>query len=196
MNRGMLIFWLIATTLFVSCTRNIEVEQEKTPEKLVTERAEQVVSALQARDMNRIAQLIHPTKGVRFSPYAYVRDQDLRFTADILVGLLEERKKYHWGEQDGSGEPLLMTFKEYYEGFIYDRDYAHAEKQSLNERIGGGNSPDNSREYYPDSMVVEYYFSGSDPRYEGMDWSSLRLVFEENRTQWYIVGVIHDEWTI
>jgi hypothetical protein len=29
-----------------------------------------------------------------------------------------------------------------------------------------------------------------------MDWESLRLVFQEEGGVWYLVGVIHDEWTI
>jgi (p)ppGpp synthase/HD superfamily hydrolase len=29
-----------------------------------------------------------------------------------------------------------------------------------------------------------------------MDWRSLRLVFEKKDDIWYIVGIIHDQWTI
>jgi hypothetical protein len=38
--------------------------------------------------------------------------------------------------------------------------------------------------------------SGFDPEYEGMDWRSLRLVFEKKNDIWYLVGIIHDQWTI
>lgn len=86
-------------------------------------------------------------------PYAYVQDKNLHFTTDQLVDLLRDTEKYHWGEQDGSGEPLLMTFQEYYDRFVYDQDYAHAEEQSLNKRIGEGNSLDNSREYYSEPKL-------------------------------------------
>jgi hypothetical protein len=61
--------------------------------------------------------------------------------------------------------------------------------------LGGGNSIDNSSEFYPEAKIVEYYFSGFDPQYGGMDWRSLRLVFSELNDTWYLVGVIHDEWT-
>lgn len=196
MKKGALVFWLIAATLLLSCSRNITPVEEKTHQEIVTDRANQVIIALQARDMSKLSLLAHPTKGVRFSPYAYVQDKNLHFTTDQLVDLLRDTEKYHWGEQDGSGEPLLMTFQEYYDRFVYDQDYAHAEEQSLNKRIGEGNSLDNSREYYSDGMVVEYHFSGFDPQYAGMDWKSLRLVFQKENTQWYLVGIIHDEWTI
>jgi hypothetical protein len=29
-----------------------------------------------------------------------------------------------------------------------------------------------------------------------MDWRSLRLVFEEQGGSWYLVGIVHDQWTI
>jgi (p)ppGpp synthase/HD superfamily hydrolase len=29
-----------------------------------------------------------------------------------------------------------------------------------------------------------------------MDWRSLRLVFEKKNDIWYLVGIIHDQWTI
>ncbi len=59
-----------------------------------------------------------------------------------------------------------------------------------------GNSIDNSQEYYPGAMVVEYHFPGFDPQYGGLDWASLRLVFQEFEGRWVLVGIIHDEWTI
>jgi hypothetical protein len=59
-----------------------------------------------------------------------------------------------------------------------------------------GNSIDNSQEYYPGARIVEYYFPGFDPQYAGMDWRSIRLVFMEENNIWYLVGIIHDQWTI
>jgi len=43
---------------------------------------------------------------------------------------------------------------------------------------------------------VEYHFPGIDPQYGGLDWRSLRLVFQQSGGEWYLVGIIHDQWTI
>ena len=43
---------------------------------------------------------------------------------------------------------------------------------------------------------MEYHFPGIDPKFEGMDWRSLRLVFEQKNCTWYLVGIIHAQWTI
>ncbi len=88
-----------------------------------------------------------------------------------------------------------MSFLDYYSKFIYDEDFANAPQVAMNHRLSTGNSIDNSTEFYPGSMIVEYYFPGFDPQYGGMDWRSLRLVFSEYNSTWYLVGIIHDEWT-
>jgi hypothetical protein len=166
------------------------------PEQAVLLRADEAIWAIRDRDMTALAAWVHPVDGVRFSPYAYVNPSDLRFLPDQLVDLLADPAVYLWGAFDGSGRPIELTFAAYYERFVYDHDFANAEQTSLNQRLGQGNSLDNSREFYPGAMVVEYHFSGFDPQYAGMDWRSLRLVFQQLEGAWYLVGVIHDEWTI
>ena len=134
--------------------------------------------------------------GLRFTPYAYVQPSDLVFPTQQIPGLFDDAAVYHWGVYDGSGEPIDLTFAQYYEDFVYDQDYAQAEEVGYNERLGSGNSIENSQAFYPDAFVVEYHFSGFDPQYAGMDWRSLRLVFQQHEGAWYLVGIIHDEWTI
>ncbi|RXJ04225.1 hypothetical protein DS745_02225 [Anaerobacillus alkaliphilus] len=159
--------------------------------------ADELVAAMDSQDMETIANLVHPAKGVRFSPYAYVHvDTDQVFSADEILVLMEDDTVYEWGVFDGSGYPIEMTFQEYFYRFVYDEDYANAEEKAVNERLGAGNTLDNTSEIYPDATVVEYHFTGFDPEFAGMDWRSLRLVFEELDGAWYLVGVIHDEWTI
>ena len=42
---------------------------------------------------------------------------------------------------------------------------------------------DNSHDFYPNSIIVEYYLPGTDPSSGGMDWQSLRLVFQSFESQ-------------
>ena len=44
--------------------------------------------------------------------------------------------------------------------------------------------------------AVDFSFPSADPVNDGMDWSSLKLVFQPAETRWYLVGVVHGEWTI
>lgn len=166
------------------------------PEDTALALGAQVLVALKAQDMATLAALVHPTQGVRFSPYAFVRDEDVVFTPAQLSGAFSDSTVVAWGAYDGSGEPINLTFAAYYQEFIFDQDYTTAEAVSVNERLGQGNSIDNSQEAYPGAMVVEYHFPGFNPEYEGMDWVSLRLVFQEFEGRWVLVGIIHDQWTI
>lgn len=65
-----------------------------------------------------------------------------------------------------------------------------------NHVFSSGNIIDNSHDFYPNSIIVEYYLPGTDPNNGGMDWQSLRLVFQSIENQWYLVGIIHSQWTI
>ena len=202
MKRRLLVPWLVVGVVLISfstATKSPAFPTEFTTgasQEIVTARASEVLEALSDRDMERLSALIHPVKGVRFSPYAFVSDSDLVFTSELLAGLLSDPTEYLWGAYDGTGYPIEMTFEKYYAQFVYDRDYINAEQIGYNKRIGFGNSIDNSLDYYPGANVVEYHFSGFDPDFGGMDWSSLRLVFQQEGSVWYLVGVIHDAWTI
>jgi hypothetical protein len=43
--------------------------------------------------------------------------------------------------------------------------------------------------------MVEYHFTGFEPDYGGLDWRSLRLVFMQDGDEWFLIGIVHDEWT-
>jgi len=165
--------------------------------------AAQAVLALRDHDMVELAALVHPIKGVTFSPYTFVRtlqgapgEAHLVFPRDQVAGLWSDPAVRHWGYYDGSGESIDRTFQAYYAEFVYDVDFAQPEEIGFDEFIGQGNTINNIREAYPLGVPVEYYFSGFDPQYGGMDWRSLRLVFEQADGSWYLVGIVHDEWTI
>jgi len=164
-------------------------------------RAGEIVYALREQDWDALAHAVHPEKGVRFSPYSYVRvgtgeGADLVFGADELAGLAADQTVYRWGVFDGSGEPIDRTFVDYYARFVYDADFFWPAVVGLNEVVGAGNTINNVAEIYPQAQVIEYHLSGADPRYGGMDWRSLRLVLEQVGDTWYLVGIVHDEWTI
>ncbi len=168
----------------------------------VAARAAQVILALKGRDLRALAGWVHPTKGIRFSPYGYVRavpgspgGQDLVFTAAQVRGLWSDPSVYVWGAAAGSGEPIELTFAAYYGRYIYDVEFARPDVIGFGETIGSGNTINNIAEVYPAAFVVEYHFEGFDPSYAGMDWRSLRLALEEAGGSWYVVGIVHDEWT-
>lgn len=164
--------------------------------RIIERRARQIVLALRARDMRRLAQFVHPERGVRFSPYAFIEPgTHLVFTCAQLRNLITSRRRYVWGSYDGSGDDIRLTFRQYYNAFVYDKDFARVSEVLYNVQRMRGSSLDNLREVYPREIFVEYYYPGTSARGE-MDWASLRLVFAEHRGGWYLVGIVHDQWTI
>jgi hypothetical protein len=164
-------------------------------EQAMLDRAAEVVAALKDKDMARLSAYVDPQLGLRFSPYAVVKDTDLVFPVDTVAGLMADTTVFTWGAYQATGEPIELTFADYYASFIYDVDFASAPQVALNHRLGVSTTMDNSHEFYPNAMIVEYYFPGFDPQLEGMDWRSLRLVFQQTKDTWYLVGIIHDQWT-
>ena len=165
-------------------------------EEAVSARTGQVIWALKHKDMETLSQLAHPDRGVRFSPYAYVRNEDLVFRAADMRNLMLEQAVRSWGYFDGSGRPINLTFDAYFMRFIYDADFARPQQIGYNTVIGRGNTINNIAEFYLNAIFIEYHFEGADPQGSGMNWRSLRLVLEEHQGAWYLVGIVHDEWTI
>ena len=160
-------------------------------------RAAEVLDALAAHDMIRLAALVDPREGVRFSPYAHVSASDVVLDREQVARLWSDTTRRVWGTADGSGEPLRLSFPEYYRRFVFNADFRRAPRVAHDSLpIGTGNTPNNIREAFPGAHVVEYHFSGFDAKYGGMDWSSLWVVLRHGTTGWYLVGLVHGSWTI
>lgn len=178
-----------------------DLEESNTPptptQNNLISRALDVMELIKAKDMNTLSTYIHPTSGVRFTPYFNIDMQtDQVFTAQQITGLMQNNQVVHWGEYDGSGDPIDLDFSDYYDRFIYDQDFVNPHLIGNNVAIGTGNIIDNIAQAYPNGHFTEFHFTGFDNQYEGIDWESLRLVFEDVGGIWYLVGIVHGQWTI
>ncbi|OXS57751.1 hypothetical protein B1A99_17025 [Cohnella sp. CIP 111063] len=171
-------------------------DNEQPSDARVKELAFETVGYLRERDLGSLITLIDPDKGVRFSPYPYVNvDTDLVFKPDEFP-TFKDTNKLKWGEADGSGDPIELTFRDYYEQFVYTKDFADAPQVNVNRIAGTGNALFNVPEVYPGASYVEFYFPGFDKELDGMDWQSLVLVFTPDEDDWRLAGIVHGQWTI
>lgn len=199
--------------LLATCTNNQEnAQQQKAPDSLATttdslvaatdtlslaDYSKAVLQLLKKKQYQQLQRYIHPTKGIRFSPYGYINtESDVHIKGSQLSSLIGNTEKTLWGSYDGSGDDIRLTFREYAGKFIYDADFLNAEKYSINKSLASGNTLNNLTEVYPNAEYTESYFSGFEEKYQGMDWKALRLVYEKYEGQYYLVGVVHDQWTI
>ncbi|MBI2669782.1 MAG: hypothetical protein HYX20_01375 [Candidatus Yanofskybacteria bacterium] len=174
--------------ILVLLTPSTTTAQQKTNVETVSA---ELVRVLHIRDMSKLAGFVHPTKGVRFSPYEFVESSHRVMTANQVRST--DNTAYVWGNYDGNGDPIRLTFDAYYRQFVYDRDYIRAPRITRNGVVGKGNTTNNIREFYPRSVWMEYHYPAPSQR---NNWNSLWLVFEQLDGKWYLVGVVHGEWTI
>jgi hypothetical protein len=158
-----------------------------------------ILIAIKDKNYLAVANYIDPISGVRFSPYAYVDTVDnVIFSREKFAEQTRKAKqdKIVWGVFDPTEKSINMTLNEYIQRFVYDVDFVKPEKRSVNKFIGGGNSLNNLESIYKNCDFTESHFSGFEEKYGGMDWRSLRLVFKERKGKFFLVGVVHDKWTI
>ena len=159
-------------------------------------RAAEAIAALAAKDFLKLSILASPDQGVRFSPYAFVDLQrDVVLPVATLAQGFGNAQRHLWGHTDGRGLPMEWTLEDYYTRHLWKKDFSKAPSVVIDQRTGKSNTIDNSAQAYPGARIVEYHQPSTDPN-TALDWGSLRLVFEQQGGSWYLVGVIHDEWTI
>ncbi|MDW7669075.1 MAG: hypothetical protein SCJ93_09645 [Bacillota bacterium] len=157
-----------------------------------------VLGYLANEDGAALSNHAHPTRGVRFSPYFNINENtDIIFYPGNTIGsnMFTNTTVYVWGEYDGTGESIAGEYASYHSRFVYDEDYLNPELIGVNSIVGTGNINNNIEDVYTNESYVEFHFTGFDPQFMGMDWRSLVLVFEEDNGDWYLVGVVHGEWT-
>ena len=158
----------------------------------------EVVEALKRRDMATVARYAHPTMGVLFAPYAYLEPSEHQiWTATTLPRWFTDTQTRIWGAEDGTGFPIERTPAQYYERFVFPRDFTVGAKISVNDDQAKGNSINNAASLYPDGVRVEFYLPPTEtPEGPLPDWRALRLVFVPVGGEPKLVAVVHDQWTI
>ena len=160
------------------------------------ERAGLVLERLREEDFSALSTLVHPEKGVTLTPFSTVSPGcDRSLTPAQVSALAEDEELYVWGVMDGSGAPIRSTAGEYFDRFVYNADYAQAPEVAVDAVLLSGNALENVADAYPEGRFVDYTFPGLDPELGGFDWCSLKLVFEPWENDWYLVGLVHGEWT-
>ena len=192
-------FFIIACLLILTACQSMygdEIHPSSiSSNRTLVDAAYEILESIKDRDFISLSQVIHPEKGITFTPYSYIMD-DQCFSADEIHRIAANNASYDWGQYDGSGEPILLTFEEYIARFVYNANYIDAPVIGVNHIVNIGNSIENVLEVYPEAQFVEFHFPGINPEFEGMDWCTLKLVFEQYDGSLKLVAVIHSEWTI
>ena len=176
---------------------SVPVVSPPTKDSLLAFTHRQILQTLKTKDFEKLAAFIHPTSGARFSPYGHIdTSMHRKFLPQQFINALKGGKKMLWGYYDGSGDSIKLSVDAYFKKFVYNADFLNAKQTSINKMIGSGNSLNNLQTIYKDADFIESYFPGFDAKYNGMDWTALRLVYRKYEDKFYLVAVVHDQWTI
>ncbi|WP_276500896.1 hypothetical protein [Terrimonas pollutisoli] len=166
-------------------------------DSLLLQLSKNILATIKTKDLSKMSSYVHPGLGIRFSPYAFVDTiHQQHLLPQQLTTFNQQKKVLVWGSHDGSGEPIKLSIHKYFDEFVYDADFINAPHQAVNKVLASGNSLNNLKVIYPNADFTEFYFPGFDPKYDGMDWKTLRLVFQTENNKAWLIAIIHDEWTI
>lgn len=187
---------IVILVVLVGCARPSEKSLFEQKDSLDTI-GKEIMNALAVGDYTILERYVHPVKGIRFSPYPSVnKKDDVIVTRSILENLLSRDTIIRWGYFDGSGYPIEMTFKNYITKYIVIDNCLSAFEVTIGEIKQRGNMLDNCSEIYPDTQIIEYFCGGRDNKYEGMDWVAIKFVFDQYENQSFLIGIVHNGWTI
>lgn len=176
-------------------TRTTESENSASDNEELLGLALEAAQYIKDRDFTSLSSIVHPVYGVVFTPYSTVNlSSDECFSSSDVAAFSTNTTKYVWGAADGSGTPIEMTVSEYFDRYVFDRDYTAAPLIGVDHIVQTGNSLENVSDIFPYSHFVDLSFPSSDS--EAADWDTLRLVFEDHNGELRLVAVIHCEWTV
>lgn len=166
-----------------------------TNEQKVAATAKEVLGALAARDYQKLGGLVSED-GLsmdlypRFSPVKNV------IAKDDVSKIPAAAKTYLWGYTDGKGDAINLTAAEFINKYIYTHDYLKAPNVAVKKMLGSGNSLNTIDGDVAGRTYAAFNFSGFDPKYAGMDWTTIYLIFDSVNGEYKLRGIAKDNWTI
>ena len=155
-----------------------------------------VAQVIKERDYNALAELVHPERGLLFTPSSTVNTaSDRWFSATEVAGFGSDDETYVWGVDSAKGDPIEMTIDDYFLAYVFDQDYTLAPEIGVNKILKTGNALENVTSIFTDAEFVDLTYPGTEAN-DYLDWTTLRLVFEDYQGSSRLVAIIHCEWTV
>jgi hypothetical protein len=155
-----------------------------------------VLSYLKDDDYKALAGIAHPEYGVVFSPYSTITLSSVKcFLPAQIAVFADNNDAYIWGVYSGNGEPIELTVREYFDRFVFDRDFTRAKEIGIDYIVKSGNALENITDVFPNVRFVDFHIPEDGKNAEG-GWSSLRLGFEEYKGSLMLTVIVHSEYTV
>lgn len=180
---------------FISVSKSVS-NKPAGDETLVTT-AKEVLVALKSKDYVKLQDLTS-LDGISWNIYPDSLDLTKNDISKADVSRIPTNtQKYMFGYTDGKGDPIELTISDYLDKWIYNHDYLAAQKVLINQvATMNGNTSNNILTYSAGRSFVAFHFDGFDTKYEGMDWTTLYLIFDKDADTFKLRGIVKANWTI
>ncbi|QOY33853.1 hypothetical protein AWH56_013945 [Anaerobacillus isosaccharinicus] len=168
--------------------------------KLITT-ASAVFTHLENEAWELLMRFVHPDKGLLFSTYAFVdQEQDVTFTKEEVAAFASNENTYLFGQHYAKdGFVYEFTPKEFIDSLLMNYEQNMEKKKVPYEIVTfnqvyqpSGGIINNIGEAYPEGRYVEFFAPAPSEEQEYL-WQALRFVFEEGENrQWYLVAIVRD----
>ena len=163
----------------------------------ITAFAFDVLELIRDEDFVSLSEMVHPDFGLVLSPVATISlNSDMRFGAQQVAQFLTDNTVYVWGVDD-LGIPIELTPAQYFNEFVLSCDYINASLIGVDRVVRSGNALENLTEKFPGIRFVDFHIPADDRNTsDDLDWSSLRLGFEEHDNRLWLSVIVNSTWTV
>jgi len=131
-------------------------EELKAIEGDIANLANLVIKSLKFKNFNLLSEYVHPTKGIRFSPYSYILSSDMILKQSDIKKINNNHKKFDWGMKSSNMEQINLTFDNYFDRYVYNFDFANANQIIFQNITDSLDRVDNIKSFYANSYIMEY----------------------------------------
>jgi len=153
--------------------------------------ANYLLKRLQERNLLAISALTHDELPVKISPKVRLDSNTFSIDGKLFSKLALTNETIRWYGMMASGEPLELNFEDYWDQYVWNKDYSKA-ILTFNKFENRSSVENNIKSHFPDCDIVEAFLKGD----QELSWQSLILVFKVHEGKHYLVGLIHDQHEI
>ena len=150
-------------------------------------------TAVANQDGDQFAKLIHPERGLRIRHAWWNPEVSLSYAE--ISRIFTSAVSYDWGVQDGSGNPIIGSFRQEILPLLQE-DLLLATETGCDEIIHGGTA---GIVRLPDGYDAVHYYAlhrpGTD-EFAGMNWGTWVVGIERWQGNYYVSFLVHYQWEI
>ncbi len=157
----------------------------------VEDAAQYVLNRLPNKNWPAIGAITRSDHPLTIAPTTHIDTGSFTIDGKMLKKLYESGEEINWNTISVSGKKLKMSFPDYFNKHLWDRDYRQADLH-INEFIKRGPGLNTIKQHFKGCELVEALIESD----EELGWQALNMVFKKIDGKYYLVGLINDQHSL